>query len=260
MHLVNFMDKITVGNFLVELRNEKKLTQEQLAEKMNVGGKTISKWECGNSMPDLETLVELAEFYDVSLYELIQGKRVRNIFITKKSFQKVINKNSLTKIVIIKIISAIILLATIIFMTISTIYAFNNYNQFATYEMSGGNDGLYIDGIVVKNRENYYFSISKIDSTNKENEFLKDQTKELKYYVSINETSVGDKKYEYFDTNKSIKDALIAINFHISNEPIKKEFHEMDLYIEYKNTKNENIAKNFKIILEKKHSNDKVFY
>ena len=69
------MDQRKIGFFLKELRKEKNLTQEQLAEKMNVSGRTVSRWETGHNMPDISLLVELAEFYDVSIPEIIDGER-----------------------------------------------------------------------------------------------------------------------------------------------------------------------------------------
>lgn len=56
------MDQIKIGIFLKELRKEKKLTQEQLAEKLNVSGRTVSRWETGSNMPDIGMLVEMADF------------------------------------------------------------------------------------------------------------------------------------------------------------------------------------------------------
>ena len=50
------MDQIKIGIFLKELRKEKKLTQEQLAEKLNVSGRTVSRWETGSNMPDIGML------------------------------------------------------------------------------------------------------------------------------------------------------------------------------------------------------------
>jgi len=69
------MDPIKIGSFLRILRKEKGLTQEQLAEKFNVAGRTISRWENANNMPDLSMLVELADFYDVDIREIIDGER-----------------------------------------------------------------------------------------------------------------------------------------------------------------------------------------
>ena len=69
------MDQVRIGAFIKELRKEKGLTQEQLAERLNVSGRTVSRWETGANMPDISLLVELAEFFDVSIPEIIDGER-----------------------------------------------------------------------------------------------------------------------------------------------------------------------------------------
>ena len=60
------MDQSKIGAFLKSLRKEKNLTQEQLAEQLNVSGRTVSRWETGSNMPDISLLVELAEFFGVN--------------------------------------------------------------------------------------------------------------------------------------------------------------------------------------------------
>lgn len=69
------MDQQKTGSFLKELRKGKRLTQEQLAEHQNVSTRTISRWETGSNMPDLSILIEIADFYDVDIRELIDGER-----------------------------------------------------------------------------------------------------------------------------------------------------------------------------------------
>lgn len=69
------MDQKKIGCFVKKLRKEKGLTQEQLAEKLNVSGRTVSRWETGNNMPDLSILIELADFFDVDIREIIDGER-----------------------------------------------------------------------------------------------------------------------------------------------------------------------------------------
>ena len=69
------MDLNRIGAFLQEQKKEKKLTQEQLAEKMGVARRTVSRWETGANMPDLDILVELSDFYDVELREILSGER-----------------------------------------------------------------------------------------------------------------------------------------------------------------------------------------
>ena len=69
------MDLQKIGSFLKELRKEKELTQEQLAETLNVSRKTVSRWETGSNMPDLDLLMEMADLYQVELRELLNGER-----------------------------------------------------------------------------------------------------------------------------------------------------------------------------------------
>ena len=69
------MNQKKTGEFLKQLRKEKNLTQEQLAEKLFVSGRTVSRWETGSNMPDLSVLVELADYYDVDIREIIDGER-----------------------------------------------------------------------------------------------------------------------------------------------------------------------------------------
>lgn len=69
------MDQTKTGTFLKTLRKEKNLTQEQLAEQLGVSGRTVSRWETGSNMPDISLLVEIAEFYNISVTELIDGER-----------------------------------------------------------------------------------------------------------------------------------------------------------------------------------------
>ncbi len=69
------MDLQKIGTFLKELRKEKELTQEQLAETLSVSRRTVSRWETGSNLPDLDLLVEMADLYRVELRELLDGER-----------------------------------------------------------------------------------------------------------------------------------------------------------------------------------------
>ena len=69
------MNQQKTGELLKHLRKEKGLTQEQLAEHFHVSSRTVSRWETGSNMPDLDMLIELADFYDVDIRELIDGER-----------------------------------------------------------------------------------------------------------------------------------------------------------------------------------------
>ena len=69
------MDNIQFGAFIAQLRKEQGLTQKELADRLNVTDKAVSKWETGKGFPDVKLLEPLAQALGVSLVELIQGKR-----------------------------------------------------------------------------------------------------------------------------------------------------------------------------------------
>lgn len=69
------MDQKKIGIFLKELRKEKQLTQEQLAEVFGVSNRSVSRWENGVNMPDFDLVIEIANYYDVSIEEILDGER-----------------------------------------------------------------------------------------------------------------------------------------------------------------------------------------
>lgn len=62
------------NNKLYELRKQKGFSQEELAHRLNVSRQTVSKWEIGESAPDMEKLVAISELFEVSLDELVKGE------------------------------------------------------------------------------------------------------------------------------------------------------------------------------------------
>ncbi len=69
------MDQQKVGRFLKKLRSEKSITQAELAEKLGVSNRSISRWENGATMPDFDYLIQLAKYFDVEVGELLDGER-----------------------------------------------------------------------------------------------------------------------------------------------------------------------------------------
>lgn len=70
------MDQVKTGKFLKELRKAKGITQQELADKLGVSGRSVSRWETGNTVPDISLLVDIAEYYDVDVREIIEGERI----------------------------------------------------------------------------------------------------------------------------------------------------------------------------------------
>ena len=68
------MDNVQTGKLIAELRRKQGLTQQQLADKLNLSNKTISKWESGSGSPDISNLPVLAEALGISADELLRGR------------------------------------------------------------------------------------------------------------------------------------------------------------------------------------------
>lgn len=69
------MNQQKTGAFLKALRKQKGLTQEQLAEIMYVSNRTVSRWENGHNMPDIDILIQLSDYFEIDLRELLDGER-----------------------------------------------------------------------------------------------------------------------------------------------------------------------------------------
>ena len=73
------MNQEKIGKFISEIRKEKGITQQELANKLGVTDKAVSKWERGRSMMDISLLKPLSECLGVSVLEIINGERIKDI-------------------------------------------------------------------------------------------------------------------------------------------------------------------------------------
>ena len=117
----NMMNQIEIGKFIAKCRKEKKLTQAQLAEKLNITDRAVSKWEMGKNMPDTSIMLELCEILGITVNELLSGEKIdmenyekyekkvdENLIALKRK-----DENNMTKNVIISILFSITLLTGI---------------------------------------------------------------------------------------------------------------------------------------------------
>ena len=111
------IDQVKIGGFLKDLRKEKGLTQEQLAEKFGVSSRSVSRWENGNTMPELGILVELAEYYEVDIKEIIDGERKSELMEKeeKETLQKVADYAEAEKRLAVKRKCIVTFLGTMVF-------------------------------------------------------------------------------------------------------------------------------------------------
>lgn len=115
------MNQTEIGKFIAKCRKEKKLTQMQLAEKLNITDRAVSKWEMGKNMPDTSIMLELCEILGITVNELLSGEKIdmenyekyekkvdENLIALKRK-----DENNMTKNVIISILFSITLLTGI---------------------------------------------------------------------------------------------------------------------------------------------------
>ena len=113
------MDQKKIGKFLKELRKEKGITQEEFAEMLYVSGRTVSRWETGTNMPDISLLVDIAEIFDVSIPEIINGERkseimekeVKETVLSLSDYAEAINKKIKGRLLVLTVIAIVGMIA-----------------------------------------------------------------------------------------------------------------------------------------------------
>lgn len=128
------MDLIKIGKYIAVKRKALGLTQKQLAEKLNMSDKSVSKWERGICLPDVTVYLELCKILDISINEFLAGEDIIEENIEQKSEENIlkITKDNKTKQKILKKIITLLLCVLIVFMTVS-FFIFKETNKSQNY-------------------------------------------------------------------------------------------------------------------------------
>ncbi|MBR7056804.1 MAG: helix-turn-helix transcriptional regulator [Oscillospiraceae bacterium] len=86
------MDQNQIGKFIASERKERQLTQQQLAERLGISNKTVSKWECGNGFPDVSLMQALCKELDLDVSELLAGKRLESAALKKQAEENLLTQ------------------------------------------------------------------------------------------------------------------------------------------------------------------------
>lgn len=110
------MDQIKIGRFIAQERKQKNYTQRQLADRLGISDKTISKWERGNGFPEVSLLLPLCKELDISVNELLTGERVSDTEYRKKAEENMVNlvkeaQESKKKIILSALVAGLVILA-----------------------------------------------------------------------------------------------------------------------------------------------------
>lgn len=210
------MDLRKIGKLIAKLRNDKGLTQQDLADLVGVGFRTVSKWERGINLPDIGNINELSKIFGVTNDEILKGE-LKEETVEEEPIEKEINdketptkKNTVKIKVIISIITALILtlITTIIF----------PHNEEYVYKIKSANEQeYYIQGELILKDNNIKINLNKIKF--KDDNFSAIKINEYEYRIFINDELI----FGFGDTFKENK----------KNKPISIQDFTRNLKINY---------------------------
>lgn len=215
------MDNKKIGKLIATLRKQKGLTQQELGDKVGVGSRAVSKWECGTTAPDISIINELSTILGISIDELLSGKLNKP--------KEVKNKPKLKTKYKVLIISIIILIVSIAFLSIyykNKTYVYDivaiDHNKYKIDGYATNKNGIisiyinnftFVDRAINFNIKNYRYEVK-----------LKNQI--LLGYSQTAEDNTAYKKYTIQDIENILK-----INYTGQINLSKKEILEENIYI-----------------------------
>lgn len=226
------MNQEKIGKFIEKLRKEKCYTQKDLGDILGVSNGAVSKWECGNNLPDISMLKPLSEALDIDVMNLLSCREPSEEERTRRHNNKVRNKCFET----IKYLTWILVLILIIVLCSFPLFlkaltkkpVDNSEDEVQVYEVKGTNENYTIDGHIIFNKEESIINLNRISSqglvrgTNEEV-----YTENVKIYLEIGGKTIYSIITDYKDKEKrKLSELLNDIN--ISNDKIKT--NEYNLY------------------------------
>lgn len=193
------MNKEKISKLIMQLRKEKKMTQQEVADKLYVSDVAVSKWERAICLPDITMFEQIADLFDITVAELISGERVNNDNKIKKVDEILVNNikqerkiNKKKNIIIITLILTIFLIV----FGLLAVFFFKNYNKIISYSFKGETTNFrFTKGTTILSRKNNLLEIGGF--TIKENSSLNlDDISELEIKIFINETKWASEKYD----------------------------------------------------------------
>lgn len=244
------------GEFIADLRKSKGMTQSELGELVGAGDKTISKWERGINVPDVIMLSNLAKIFDVSIHEILNGKRDEklNPKIVKLYENKKI-RYSVLAISIVFLISFIILV----------MYFCNNFDKFKIYRFKSNSSEFELTGNIFQAGKHYELIIDDFDVYDKEkyNDFeIFDYKVTIvvngKEVISLSKINVNNTDEERITFNELVK-RINATKILISKFDAKTKKIDGCLKIELVNDREKSIEEyNFECFSE--YRNNQIYY
>ena len=260
------MNQFKIGEYITKLRKEKGLTQEELGEKLGISDKSVSKWERGIHLPDLNNLVPLADILGTNVNDLLNGG-ITSVESSVKNDEMVVNNikvysNKYKKKYVFMFFSFIV----VVILLISSIFFFSNYNKNKVYYLYGSDEYYSATGYLILNPERDILIVRNIEYRGSES-----NTNQEPKLISINISVVlNDMVLNTFNNDMvsqephEISDVLKNTSIVIDDSNIKEidvdEKTQVKMIIEYIDT-NQNYEVNELVFeLDKIFASDKIVY
>lgn len=250
------MNMQKIGKFILQLRQEKNLSQSDLANLIPVTRQAVSRWEKGQSIPDSSTLLIISKIFDVSINELLNGERIKKE--EPKKLEKIaldmIDKNNSQSKKFKRVLLFMVLIILLLSFSFLAYYFINSYNSITVYKIEGENKNFTMqNGIFISTKQKTYFRLGKLiynnnievknvrlyyKNGNKEKTIFEDSDADILItdYYGYNEF------FPYEDINSIVKKLYLEINYNnnkveILKLKVKKDFAN-DIFFYHKKAVN----------------------
>lgn len=250
------MNMQKIGKFILQLRQEKNLSQSDLANLIPVTRQAVSRWEKGQSIPDSSTLLIISKIFDVSINELLNGERFKKE--EPKKLEKIaldmIDKNNSQSKKFKRVLLFMVLIILLLSFSFLAYYFINSYNSITVYKIEGENKNFTMqNGIFISTKQKTYFRLGKLiynnnievknvrlyyKNGNKEKTIFEDSDADILItdYYGYNEF------FPYEDINSIVKKLYLEINYNnnkveILKLKVKKDFAN-DIFFYHKKAVN----------------------
>jgi len=152
------MDNKKIGEFILQLRKEKGVSQEEVANSIFITRQAISKWEQGKSIPDAEKLKLLSDYFNVTINEMLAGKHLKNEHVNDIQLEMYKSKNKLKKKLNLSIIMILIIIIAFL-----GFYFLTTYNSIKIYKVGSDSKNVFItNGLFIITKNKIYFNLGTI--------------------------------------------------------------------------------------------------
>ncbi len=255
------MNEKNIGNIISKLREEAGLTQKDLAVKLCISDKAVSKWETNTNLPPIDMIYKISTIFNVSFQNLLKV-RLEDEHVDEKVIKNIMDEfdeSSKRKEKVVKIALIVVMVVTLIL--IIALHFTSTYNKFDVYNMAVNSNEIYARGIYVETRIKDSLSFNNLslrkyeiktsDTVSVDIYYLDSFDKELLLYTSESLQDVNFSNYQTLiktnDLTKYIDNLYIRITIVSNDDKVKEYSGKLNFAIDFSNNKiyNNELAKTY---------------